>query len=408
MTPFDDAATNFVILSAKLLQRYPEVARDITEALDTAGVRWKTIKTANIWTRDFLPLQVGEKFVSFAYRGYGGFRQFPWLRVPAKTWNFLDSTNSRIVLDGGNCQRGAGVAILTEMIFRHNPSIPRTRLIARLEKLLECEIVTVPVEPQDDIGHTDGTLKFIPGRREVLLNDYRRMGTKAYCRYAERVERALDKAGIAFHLFPYAYHRTPRLTEGQFRRDFPDADTFNPGLGYYINFLLVGNMVILPTFGIEEDAEAIDAVKRHLPTFAVRTADCSRLAMEGGLVNCVTMNYRMAPKGAQESFRTTFIACAGCPHVLHRGLGQQRYALTPCQRDRKCHQLAVARRIAQRPHLKGRETGRSERQEPPKKRRAPTSTKERRAREVKPAGRRIEPLRFTSGICVDRPKSIAG
>lgn len=294
--------SNTVILSGHLGQRYPVPWLQIRQACSHASLRVVEIPTRNIWTRDFMPIQVGDHFLKFHFRGFGGddecFRTYPWLRVPPKTWSAPFAgrriVRSRLALDGGNIIRNAGqsIAVLTEIVFRHNPQVPKTRLIARLEKLLQAEIILVPVEPGDDIGHTDGILKFI-GPRKVLLNDYARHPAKQYQRYAARVQKALAKANIAFQLFPYAYHKCPQLTLREFRARFPQADSFNPGFGYYINFLLAGRLALVPQLGIEEDAEALAMVARCYPQHSVRPVDCSALSMEGGLVNCVTSDYAL-------------------------------------------------------------------------------------------------------------------
>jgi agmatine/peptidylarginine deiminase len=80
----------------------------------------------------------------------------------------------------------------------------------------------------------------------------------------------------------------PKMTETQFRKKYPDADSFNPGWGYYINFLKVDNLVILPVFGIEEDQKAISLINKFYDNPELCLINCEDLSMEGGLIGCVT------------------------------------------------------------------------------------------------------------------------
>ncbi len=55
-----------------------------------------------------------------------------------------------------------------------------------------------------------------------------------------------------------------------------------------MNFLRVGDLVILPSYGIREDEEARRIIEQVLPGTALAQVDCSALSMEGGALNCVT------------------------------------------------------------------------------------------------------------------------
>lgn len=314
--------SNTIILSREFQARYPRAATEIEGAAQLAGLKLFWLPTRNIWCRDFMPVQVSpQKWVKFSYRGYGsageGLKSYPWLRVGPCTWSLpLEGRKvirSRIVLDGGNVvwSPDRKVAVLTEIIFRHNPDIPKVKLVCKLEKLLEAEIVLLPVEPGDDIGHTDGILHFVPGGQEtrsVVLNDYARVGTRAYDAYARKLSKLLGDRDWSWSYIPNAYGKRPHITEHAFRKQFPMGDTFNPGFGYYVNFLRIApdpltfrpGLVLVPQFGIPEDAEALEVVRRAFPEKSgpwplhiIRTVDCSRLSLEGGLVNCVTCDYAL-------------------------------------------------------------------------------------------------------------------
>jgi agmatine/peptidylarginine deiminase len=293
---FYDSDTNTVCI-ADALRRYPDVAKSIVGALGEYGINHKIIKgTKNIWVRDYMPLQVDDRYVKFIYKGYGAsYDKYPQLYAPDSCFGFLSNVVlSDIVLDGGNCQRYGNKAIITDIIFKQNPNIDRDKLMEKLSSLLRSDIIIIPREPGDNtIGHSDGILKFI-NEDTVLVHDYSVMGESyGYNDYHGELLKALDKATLNHVMFPYAYNRQPRLTEKQFRLKYPDADLFDPAMGYYVNFLLAGKSILVPTFGFPEDDKALDILEDCFPDCDVAGIDCSDLAMEGGCLSCISMNYKM-------------------------------------------------------------------------------------------------------------------
>lgn len=58
--------------------------------------------------------------------------------------------------------------------------------------------------------------------------------------------------------------------------------------GRYINFAWVGNTILFPRFGLEEDAEALAFIRQLMPGYKVVPVDCALLAYFGGVLNCCT------------------------------------------------------------------------------------------------------------------------
>ena len=283
-----------VYISGSLEWRHPSVYSGITNALKSHGV-WVNVlhDCANIWCRDFLPVQVKSerKYVRFAYDKYGG--NYPVLSVPNSVYDCFDNiTDSKIVLDGGgNCvSNHAGTVVITDKVFTDNPKISRAKIIKELETLLEAHVVIVPTEPDDALGHADGILNFI-SENMVFINDYSRMGP-IYGAYEDKLKASLEINGIHHRPFPYRYDACPQMLEEEFRIEHPHADDYNPGFGYYVNYLAIPNhVVVYPTFGLRQDGDA-ETLLRQKYGCDVVGVDCSSLSMEGGLINCVTHNYQ--------------------------------------------------------------------------------------------------------------------
>lgn len=292
---FDNETNTVGIVGA--LRRYPDFLRTIIAKCQKFGISIFLItKTENIWCRDYMPIQVNDGFVKFNYKGYeknNPYLNFPQLKVSPSCYDFLGNLHdSKIIIDGGNCQRIANKAFISEIIFTHNFRLRKVYLIKKLEKLLDAEIIMIPVEPNDDLGHADGILRPIDNRT-VFINDYAVMKDDKWRRYSDKLRTKLLRAKVNSILFPYAYNKQLKMTEPEFRAKYPQADNFNPAIGYYINFLQVGQLILVPKFGFPEDSDAVALCKKYYPLCTVEQIPCEDIAMEGGLINCTTMNYKL-------------------------------------------------------------------------------------------------------------------
>jgi agmatine deiminase len=295
-----DSETNVVYVT-DALGRYPAVLGAIKHALEYMEVECRPLcSTKNIWCRDYMPAQVNEYFVKFNYKGYGdpatvasglSYSQYPQLAVPRSCWENLGwVVEADLIVDCGNIVRYGDRALMTEIVYQHNPGTPPGIIRQRLSELLQAEIIFIPPEPGDDLGHTDGIVKWIDDRN-CFLNDYRVMRDAAYRDYTTCVRSILKASGIEAVPFPYAYNRCPAVDEADFRKRYPDADEINPGWGYYINYLQVKGGILYPTFDIDDDERVEACLWDAFPDLELFAIDCSDLSMEGGLVNCTTMNY---------------------------------------------------------------------------------------------------------------------
>jgi agmatine deiminase len=292
MKPFSDLDTNVVYFSEFFKLRFPGVYEPSRVNIEANGVRVRLIKgNQNIWCRDYMPVQVRDHFVRFGYKGYGtGYDDYPWLIVPQKCFKeFGPTVDCPIVLDGGGIVRSRTHAIITEKVFIDNPGQHRSDILSTLQGILNLDVIIVPIEPGDTLGHTDGICKFIDDK-SILVNDYSSMGPGEWDDYAGKLYEILNKAGLDIKLMPYAYEICPVMENKEFYEKYPFADDNNPAIGYYINFLLTKSCILLPVFGIEQDQAAVDVLKTWYPQHSVVAIDCRELSMEGGLCNCTTWN----------------------------------------------------------------------------------------------------------------------
>jgi agmatine deiminase len=271
-----DPETNVVYISNLLEPRYSGLVESLRAILSDHGIPLKVIQgTREIWCRDFMPVQLGTgEFVQFHYKPdyLKGYEQ--WRTIPSDIEPLPEverCATSEIVLDGGNVVGWGGRCIVTDKVVRENPGIGRGELLGTLRDLLRVEdLIVIPSEPYDVLGHADGVVRFLD-EGIVVINDYSKLNPS----YEKRLKSVLRRARLRWVEVPY------RPIDGQ-RGELP------PAFGNYVNFLRVGDLVILPDYGITEDKEARRIIEQVLSGTAVAQVDCSGLSMEGGALHCVT------------------------------------------------------------------------------------------------------------------------
>lgn len=274
-----------VLITSELGRRYPQVAEAIRYHCWWAGISVQNVDhTRNIWIRDWYPVKTGQINTRFRYDAYG-YRKLPQLQVSEKCFSLVRYKKSRIHLDGGNVEQSNDLVLMTDMVLKKN----RRLSPKKLEMLFGKRVVIVPHETCDTLGHIDGMAR-LSDLGCVLINDYSVMQQPIYDKYQHQLESALEKEGLKPTRMPYAYDQCPHLTDEQFRQRYPLGDDNNPSVGYYINFLKTSRVVFVPQFGFKQDRLAIEFLAAHFPNHRVIGVECFDLAMQGGLLNCVTFN----------------------------------------------------------------------------------------------------------------------
>jgi agmatine deiminase len=168
-----DWDANRLFISDLLEKTEPDLFASLCTVLK--GVPIESISgTADIWCRDYMPIQlVEDRFCQFVYRP-DYLRGHEHLVTPPKKCRLpfmQDYCQEPIVLDGGNIVASRTKVILTDKVYKENPTIERPRLRKRLEEVFRAECIFIPKPAGDDIGHSDGVVRFLDENR-VLMNDY--------------------------------------------------------------------------------------------------------------------------------------------------------------------------------------------------------------------------------------------
>ncbi len=248
-------------------------------------IEWGEVKgTKDIWIRDYMPIQIdddrylfykynpdylkesGEKYLTDAHAVKKGVLHHYYWR------------NINIILDGGNVVTAGEYRILTEKVFKENGKVPYDPDFCRLlTDVLYSDIIILPwtcdntSKPNADVyGHADGIVRWTGGNRVLMSNrrDYKP-------EEADETKRRLEKAGF-------------QVTEMLFDVPSPDGD-FNWA---YINYLQVGYKIIVPTFGIPEDRQALAYIREANPHCLVKGFRMRDIARNGGALHCITWNIK--------------------------------------------------------------------------------------------------------------------
>jgi hypothetical protein len=277
-----DWDTNRLFVSDLLENKQPAVFASLRSALN--GLPIHIIPgTADIWCRDYMPIQLDQdRYCQFVYAP-DYLRDHEELITPPDRCRLpfmLDYQQEPLVLDGGNVVASRTRVILTEKVYIENPSIQRPKLRTRLEKMFKAECIFIPKEPYDKVGHSDGVVRFV-AEDQVVINDYSGVDPG----YGVRLRNLLEKAGLRVETVPmFEEERSRRRGE------------IESAVGIYINYLRVGDVVVLPGYNRPEDQEAVEKARHIMPSASIFQVPCRSLAEDGGVLNCISWTVKMGQR----------------------------------------------------------------------------------------------------------------
>jgi len=191
---------------------------------------------------------------------------------------------SDLVAEGGGVTvDGDGTIITTESCFlneNRNPDWSRKEVEAELCRSLGAEkVIWIPgdVEDTETDGHVDGIAAFIePGRVLVEINP-----DKADPHYAVGVANTVA-------LKNQVDARGRKLELEFIREGIYHGDQWNGGCSSYVNSYLANSAVVVPGYGYDYDAEAVETYRNLYPEREIVQLPINDIAIGGGGVHCIT------------------------------------------------------------------------------------------------------------------------
>lgn len=270
---------NTVYVSSILKEKFPNAANELFSVLRKYNVTVKELThTKDVWCRDYMPVQnrLGE-LIQFKYDPSYLRGEKEWEESRSDVHEVCAANNikpifSDINIDGGNVVLYGNKAILTDRIFLENPEYDKKELVSELEKLLKAKVIIIPAFKTDVTGHADGMVRFV-NEDTILGNDL----NSEYKYIRDGINKACSENGLNYINVPF------------FEQKYDKNHEMN-AIGIYVNYLEVGNLIVLPKFGVEgnKDQETIDLFHKIFPDRIIEAVDYNEVAVEGGLLNCST------------------------------------------------------------------------------------------------------------------------
>ena len=271
-----DIDTNYVYLADKLKEFYPNTFTRLTMLFDEMGISWGEVPHTNdIWVRDYMPIQIEED-------DYLLYKYYPDYLNNEKDRKYITDAHKccealgikyremSTLLDGGNVVACGNKYVMTCKVEQTNEA----SVLAELKEALKHEIIIIPwhkITDDEPYGHSDGFIHWCEGKL-VLMNNHRDTDLNE----ALAIKGKLNHNGFT----------VKEIT-------FDDIVNQNKDLNWaYVNYLHVGNKIIMPAFGIAEDLIALDIIKKANPDCEVRTFRMRDIVNAGGALHCITWNIK--------------------------------------------------------------------------------------------------------------------
>lgn len=271
-----DSLTDTVFFSDLLPERCPTLYKSIDKILKENDIDHRLLShTKDIWCRDYMPIQTREKRLAF-YKYAPDYLQTKYYQRTITDVNQVGNIEClrqdgevielNLVIDGGNVVRCDDMIVMTEKVFYENKDKLRNEIHRLLEDAFECDIIFLPWDRNEILGHSDGIVHYVGGNR-VLMTNYADFDTLKAHQFLKRLEKYVE-------VIPLEYN-----VKQKHRRSWA-----------YINFLQIGKLVLVPQLGIPEDEQALQQIADAMPSCKVIGVPALEVVRKGGALNCISWN----------------------------------------------------------------------------------------------------------------------
>ncbi|MCU0766872.1 MAG: agmatine deiminase family protein [Gammaproteobacteria bacterium] len=270
-------------------------ARLAALGVDAGRIVLAVAPSNDTWARDHGPLAIetpaGAEILDFGFNGWGGKFEaaldddVPSALARAGVFGATPCRKVALVVEGGALETdGAGTLLATRhsvLTGTRNPGLAQRDVEAALRAELGIErflwLEHGALSGDDTDGHVDTLVRFADPRTLLHVtstpDDPDHPGLEAMRAELAALRTATDEPYRLVPLPPPGRH----FAAG---RRLPAT---------YANFLIVNGAVLLPVYGVANDAAAVRTVAACFPDRAVVPIDCRTLIRQSGSLHCVTM-----------------------------------------------------------------------------------------------------------------------
>lgn len=260
------------------------------QGVDLSRVFWVVENTDSIWIRDYGPNFVfGDSADDWGVVDFHYYDSRPedddTPLVVANQYgkDLIDRQNqNRVYTEGGNINTdGLGSVLYSERTYDRNPGVAPSVIDDRITSALNSPNNIVLQDPVlDATGHVDMFSKLVDTRTVLVAQydpdevDYQRLETNAAI-----LASATNGVGEPWNVVRI---RQPDVYYAYF---------IYPVVRTYTNSILVNDRVIVPTYGIADDAEALALYGQLFPGRTIVPLDANDIIESAGAWHCVTMEF---------------------------------------------------------------------------------------------------------------------
>jgi len=250
-------------------------------------------KTDDTWARDMSALSLQEnqeiKLLDFRFNAWG--EKFAYFKDNAMSHNIqncysVPMKHIDFVLEGGAVESNGHDTIMTTSACmlnpNRNPHLSSIEITKRLKEYFGAKHILYLnhgyLAGDDTDSHIDTLVRF--SSKDTLM----------YVRCKDKEDEHFKELQLMEEeLKMIAKERSLQLIA----LPMPDALYYDQERlpATYANFLFVNGAVLVPTYNVPQDAEALDIFRKTFPQREILAVDASVLVRQHGSLHCVTMNF---------------------------------------------------------------------------------------------------------------------
>ncbi|MBP1558294.1 MAG: agmatine deiminase [Oscillospiraceae bacterium] len=289
-------------------------------------IRVVEMSSDDSWCRDCGPTFVindkGEiRGVDWIFNAWGGLVDglyFPWANDDAMAQKICDlqgidsyrtdadscPAGLDFILEGGSIHvDGEGTLITTEMCLlnpdagRNVPNLDKEQIEMMLKEYLNLEkIIWIKdgIDPYETNGHIDDVACYIrPGEVACIWTEdpnhpFYEAAQAAY----KTLSEATDAKGRKLKVYKMCMTKEPCYLKDAWSIDTATGaiprEEGEISIASYMNFLITNDAIILPQYGDENDALAVQQAQEMFPGYVIEPVMTTEVAYGGGNIHCIT------------------------------------------------------------------------------------------------------------------------